>query len=197
MGSKQDAINDVRRKLNEVMNKNESRVMVGWSPAHVDRAEGEVWDDADGRKWTRKNGTIQNITKMDGAKTPWFCPECRKIMSHRLDTKFWRIRGKCMDCVIVEETKMRKDGTWNAYEASHVRANYIAFLKDKIAEHQDYYDTISQPEILLADDWNILMVEKWKVDIPTIKKDIQADIDLLTEELRKVESGEYDATDDK
>lgn len=197
MGSKQDAINDVRRKLNEVMNKQESRVMVGWSPAHVDRAEGEVWEDSDGRQWTRKDGTIQNITKMDSAKTPWFCPVCRKIMSHRFDTKFFYLRGKCMDCVIVEETKMRKDGTWKAYEAAHVKANYISFIKDKIAELQDYHDTISSPEIILADDWNILMVEKWKVDIPTIKKDIQANIDLLTEELRKVESGEYDATDDE
>ena len=107
-----NAINNVRRKINEVMKKTDEKIVVGWRPDYVKREEGEEWVDADDKRWTVRNGIIQNITKLDSAKMPWFCPSCEKIMNHRLDTKYWRLRGKCMSCVIVDETKMRAEGKW-------------------------------------------------------------------------------------
>jgi hypothetical protein len=194
--SNHDAINNVRRKINEVMKKTDERIVVGWRPPTQDSyKEGDIWTDADDRKWTIKNGIRQTITKLDTAKTPWFCPACEKSMSHRLDTKYWTIRGKCMECVIKDETEMRRQGTWKEYEQSKVRANFIAFLKDKIQELTHLHETVSSPEIIHADDEKILMIEKWNVDIDKIKEDLMTDLTELKTMLEKVENGELDETE--
>ena len=64
-----DRINDVRRKINEVLTKEDNRITVGWRPPTKDYKEGDVWTDAEGKKWTIKNGIKQNVTKLDTAKT--------------------------------------------------------------------------------------------------------------------------------
>lgn len=183
-----EAINNVRRKINEVMKKTDERIVVGWRPSMQDRKEGEVWEGPDGKQWTVKNGIIQNITKLDSAKTPFWCPQCSKPMNHRLDVKFWNKKGKCMDCVIVEETKIRKEGRWVEYEKSVMKANFIAELKDTIKELEHVYETVSAPEIVHADDTRILMIEKWHVDIEQVKEDIKNDLEKLRAKLIEVES---------
>lgn len=178
-----EAINNVRRKINEALKKDEQRIVVGWRPEFVNRKEGDIWEDHDGRKWTIKNGIKQTVTKLDSAKNPWFCPECEKAMSHKLDSKFWRIRGKCWDCVIKEETKMRAEGRWEEYEKKVIKQNYIAALKDRIEELQEYHDTITAPEFIDADDKQILNVEKWNVNLDTVKNDIMEEIKLMQQNL--------------
>lgn len=185
--SDHDAINNVRRKLNEVMKKTDERIVVGWRPGLDEHKEGDVWEDNDGREWTIKNGIRQRVTKLDAAKTPWWCPECQKTMSHRLDTKYWRLHGKCMDCVIKYETELRRTGQWEEYEKRKVKANYVASLKDRIAFLENLRDTASAPEIVHADDTRILMIEKWDVDIDKVKEDIQKDIDELNGYLAEFE----------
>lgn len=181
-----EAINNVRRKINEVMKKTDERIVVGWRPSMDDHKEGDVWEGSDGRMWTIKNGIKQTVTKLDSAKTPWFCPECSKAMSHKFDTKSYNSLGKCYDCAVKEETKMRYEGTWEAYAKEQLQKNYIAGLKDKIAELQHYHDTVSSPEFVHADGEKILMVEKWNVDIEKIKADLRADIEELTAHLQEI-----------
>ena len=188
-----EALNNVRRKINEVMKKTDERIVVGWRPSLAQkREEGETWVDEAGKTWIMKDGIKRNVTSLDGARTPLFCPACEKIMNHRLDTKYWRIRGKCMDCVVADETEMRRLGKWKEYEQEIIRANYIAELKDNIAELRDLHETVSAPEVVLADDTRILMIEKWHVDIDKVKADIMDDIVYLEEQLAKIEAGEYD-----
>jgi len=184
-------INNVRRKINEIMKKTDEKIVVGWKPkSDVPRKEGEVWKDIDGKEWTIKNGIRQSVTKMDDAKMPWFCPECEKVMNHRFDTKFWRIRGKCMDCVVKDETEMRRNGTWKEYEQEKVRANYRSALVDYIEELKDLHRTVKKPEFIHADDKNILMNEVWHVDINKVKEDIASDIEYYEELLVKFDNGE-------
>lgn len=183
-------VNNVRRKINEIMKKTDERVVVGWRPELQEtRKEGDVWEDLDGRKWTVKNGIKQTVTKLDLAKTPLWCPKCSKSLSHRFDLKFWRIRGHCMDCNIKEETAIKSQGpeAWAQYEQQIMKANYIASVKDKIEELEDLYKNASNIEIIHADstNGNILMVEKWDVDINKIKEDIQKDLTFLKEQLRQ------------
>lgn len=175
-----EAINNVRRKLNEVMKKTDERIVVGWRPGLEPKyEEGDTWEDLDGKKWTIKNGIKQTVTKLDAAKTPWFCPHCTKAMSHRFDTKSYNTLGKCYDCAIKEETKMRYEGKWEEYSRQQLQKNYIAGVKDKIAELQHYYDTVSAPEFVHADGEKILMIEKWDVNVDKIKDDLKKDIDEL------------------
>lgn len=181
-------VNDVRRKINEVMKKTDERIVVGWRPDMQDHKEGDVWEGLDGRMWTIKNGIKQTVTKLDTAKTPWFCPQCQKAMSHRFDSRSYNTLGKCYDCAVREETKMRYEGTWEDYAKKQLQKNYIAGLKDKIAELQHYHDTVSSPEFVHADDEKILMIEKWNVDVDKIKLDLQKDIQELTNHLHELES---------
>jgi ribosomal protein L33 len=184
-----EAINNVRRKINEVMKKTDERIVVGWRPTLEEkRNEGDVWEDSDGRKWTVKNGIKQNVTKLDLAKTPWFCPHCQKSMNHWLDGKFWNLRGKCFDCVIADEAQIRAEGKWEEYEQQIMKANYIASLKDKIAELQYYHDTVSSPTFVHADDERILMIEKWNVDIDRIKAELLIDIEDMKKHLAEIEA---------
>lgn len=190
-------LNNVRRKINEIMKKEDGRIVVGWRPGlNTKREEGEVWETHDGRQWTVKNGVTQTVTKLDGAKTPWFCPVCEKAMPHRFDTKFWRIRGKCMDCVIKDETEIRRQGKWEEYEQQILKANYRAALAEKIMELQDYHDTMSNPEFIYADDYNILLREKWNVDINKVKEDIIAELDILKKKLEDFDNEYGDTNED-
>lgn len=182
-----EAVNNVRRKLNEVMKKTDERIVVGWRPGLEPKyEEGDVWEDVDGKKWTIKNGIKQTVTKLDAAKTPWFCPQCEKAMNHRFDTRSYNRLGKCYDCAIKEETKMRYEGTWETYAKEQLQRNYIAGLKDKIAELQHYHDTVSAPEFVHADGEKILMIEKWDVDVNKVKADLKKDIDELTAHLNNL-----------
>ena len=98
-------------------------------------------------------------------------------MNHWLDTKFWRLRGKCQDCVLKEETELRLTGKWEQYQLVGELKNQISFLEDKINELISYRDSLSEPEIIHADDEKILMVEKWTVDLNKVRSDINADIE--------------------
>lgn len=187
MSKNQDALNDVRRKISEVLNKEDKRLVFGWrGESEPTRNEGDVWEDSSGKQWTMKNGIRQKVTKLDTAKTPFWCPACSKPLNHKFDVKFWRIRGKCMDCVAKDETKIRREGKWREYERSVMLRNYIAEVNDKITELQHYYDTFTTPEYLLMDEHEkkVLLTERWEVDEEKIKADLMKDIEMLKENLR-------------
>lgn len=178
----EEALVNVRRKVSEVMNKEGKKLVFGWrGETEPPRSEGEVWEGKDGRTWTIKNGIKQTVTKLDDAKTPWWCPKCSKPLNHRFDMKFWRLRGHCMECQAKSETEMRFNGTWKQYEKNVMLRNYLADLRYKIEELQDYHDTLSKPEFVNADDTNILMLERWDVDIPKVRADIKEEISKLEE----------------
>ena len=199
MSNNQDALNNVRRKVAEVMKKESDKLVFGWrGEAEPTRKEGDVWEDSSGKKWTVKNGVRQNVTKLDAAKTPFWCPKCTKPLNHRLDLKFWRIRGYCMDCVAKEETEIRRQGKWEEYERKIMLRNYIAAVTDKIAELQHIHATFSKLEFINADDTRILMMETWDVDEEKVKADLQKDIEALKgylkETIEKYGTGEDDET---
>lgn len=178
----EEALNNVRRKISEKLKKDDERLVFGWrGEAEPTRKEGDIWEDSTGKKWTVKNGVRQSVTKLDDAKTPWWCPRCSKPLNHRFDVKFWRIRGHCMDCVIKDETELRRLGKWEEYEKKVMLRNYIADISDKIAELEAYHDTVSKPEFLLMNEHEktVQMMEKWDVDIDKLKEDLRKDIETL------------------
>ena len=201
MFKNEEALNDVRRKVAEKLKKDDQRLVFGWrGEPEPTRKEGDVWEDINGKKWTIKNGIRQSVTKLDDAKTPWWCPRCNKPMNHRFDIKFWRIRGHCMDCVIKDETEIRRQGKWEEYERKIMLRNYIAQVEDKIAELQSYHDEVSKPEFLIMNEneKTVLMMEKWDINIDKLKSDIRDDIETLqnylNEAIAKYGTGEDDET---
>jgi hypothetical protein len=201
MFKNEQALNDVRRKVAEKLNKDEKRLVFGWrGEPEPTRKEGDVWEDVNGKKWTIKNGIRQSITKLDDAKTPWWCPKCSKPLNHRFDIKFWRIRGHCMDCVIKDESKIRREGKWEEYERKIMLRNYIAEVEDKIAELQSYYEQVNKPEFLLINENTKAVQMMWKcgVFVYRVKADLKQDIETLQqyldETITKYGTGEEDET---
>ena len=191
---KKNPINDVRRKINEVMKKHDEKVVVGWRPSYKKREEGDVWTDETGKEWTKKDGLIQSTSRLQEARMPLFCPECGRIMNHRHDTKFWRLRGHCKECVVKHETKLRVEGKYTEYREKIVRENYRAQLVDRIEELKDIRETVKAPEVLMDMGEGRMFTEKWDVDIEQVKRDIQQDIDYLEDMLEKFDNGELDGT---
>lgn len=189
-----EALNNVRRKINEVMKKNDEQIVVGWRPGLQEkREEGEVWEALDGTKWTVKNGIKQKVTKLDTAKTPWWCPKCNKSLSHKIDVKFWRLRGHCFDCNIKAEMEIRTQGNWKEYEETLMKKNFIAEMKDTLQQLQHIKDNLSAPEVMHFDDHEkkLLMVEKWDVDLDKVRNDLERDITILKKSIAKAEAGDF------
>lgn len=204
MFKNEEALNDVRKKVAEKLKKDDQKLIFGWrGEPEPTRKEGDVWEDVNGKKWTIKNGIRQTVTKLDDAKTPFWCPKCSKPMNHRFDIKFWRIRGHCMDCNVKHETELRRQGKWEEYERKVMLRNYIAAAKDRLQELQHYYDNLSKPEYLLMneEEKTVLMMEKWDVDINKLREDLSKDIEAiknsLAETIETYGTGEEDETENQ
>ena len=185
---------DVATKL-----KKWDRPVFGYTPEpEQERKEGDVWEDQYGKKWTVKDGLRQSISKLQSARTPWFCPKCSKSMSHRFDDKFYTLYGQCYDCTVKEHTKMRIDGTWEAYEKKQLRNNERAFLKDKIDEYKDYIRTFKVPQVHYQDGrWEtIAKLEHFKGMFEQIRTDIKLCEDRIAQ-LDAEEKAEREKNDDQ
>lgn len=177
MSTNEDALSNVRRKVAEVLDKDSKKLVFGWRPGTEQaREEGERWEDSSGKRWEMKNGIRQTITKLDGAKTPWWCPKCSKPLNHKNDVRLWKLHGHCVDCQVQFEMKLRREGTFEEYVLKSNVRSIIAELREKIAQLQEYHDTFSTPEFINSDGTQILGIERWNVDVDKIKEDLRADI---------------------
>jgi len=161
------ALNGIRRKMGNVLKKDQALKVSMFIPSKEKHDEGDVWEEND-KIWTMKNGIKQSISKVAGAKTPWFCPKCEKIMRGRADDRMWILRGKCHECVTKDETVIRLSGKWEEYETKMMRANAMAYLKDMIEEIQGYVSLVADPQLHFIDG----TFENWKVDMKPLKKEL-------------------------
>ena len=172
---------DVHRARNLITGNTNSRTSqgVGYSKKYEHYKEGDIWE-ADGRKWTIKNGIKQNITKMDKfkkmGKTPLFCPECNTLMKKHLDTKVFPAYQKCFDCVVDEEAKFAKQGNSEEYfkglRNHHLQSaigEFTSFMQDRMKESNANFVTE-------AGD-----VENWRGGISKeqLKQELQEGIEFL------------------
>jgi len=118
--NKQFTEKDVKRMRNLIQGKHGEKVgqSVGYAKKTIHYKEGDVWE-ADGRKWTIKNGIKQNITKLDAAKKahimPLFCPNCGSKMHSDIDKPYYNIHKKCFNCVVEFEHHLKTSGLYEAY----------------------------------------------------------------------------------
>ena len=171
-----ETLNDVRRKVNEVMTKYTDKIVFSYNtPAEEpEHKEGEIWEDKNGKEWTIKKGVKQSISKMEGFRTPMFCPACEGVMRSNADTKMWRMHGKCLNCVVEFETQLRRDGKYEIYEQKKMLDNRISFYGDKIAELHSYMATLAAKVQFAHSDGTL---QDWHVDLVAVKTNIQKDID--------------------
>ena len=177
---------DVERMRNLIQGKygEKNGTSVGFSAPHKEYKEGDIWEKDD-RTWTIKDGIKQNVTKLDKAKKvhtmPLFCPKCKKVMKNRNDKAYYNIHKTCFKCVIKEEDKMKRNGTFEAYrqgikndEIDHRIEDFKVWMKEKVNETNNQY--VSE-----AGD-----VETWKgkIDHDQVDTNMQEVIEYL-ESLKK------------
>lgn len=174
---------DVQRMRNIIKKDYTAKTVtqVGYTKAHVDHQEGDVWEE-DGKKWTLKNGIKQSVTRFDEIKKvinlPLSCPKCNKSMkSTSLNKKMWPIHKMCFDCVVDMETELKRTGQYEQYVRDIVAKgakNYIKDLEDALI------DLVSQKDesfVTEAGD-----IEKWAgngIDTNKMTKEIQEHIQKL------------------
>ena len=110
---------------------------------------------------------------LKGAKTPWFCPECNKVMKQRLDDKMYRLYNHCFDCQIRFETKLRAEGKFEEWEEKKVLNNQLSYIKDQIASIEDWKDEASKP-LVVFDQVGVqeveLQTEKWSQNTEKVEE---------------------------
>tara|TARA_R110002051_G_C8695457_1_gene493648 strand:+ start:562 stop:1110 length:549 start_codon:yes stop_codon:yes gene_type:complete len=121
---------------------------------------------------------------LKAARTPWFCPECKKVMKKRLDDKMYRLYSHCFDCQLKIENKMRIDGTYDDWEKEKVKANRVSWIKDQRISIEEFKEQ-KTPEYYnqVNPDGYSIDKEKWDMDMSLVMK--QADEAL--EHLQKME----------
>ena len=176
---------DVERLRNLVKGKSGERTGqgIGYTKADEFHKEGDIWE-ADGRKWTIKDGIKQNITKLDKFKTtavPLFCPICNKVMNKQLDSHYFKAHSMCLNCTTEKETKLKLEGKWENHkndihnkEIDNLIIEFKAFIKAKTEQKNTGFVTESGE------------VERWigNVDHKKLDDELQKGLEYL-ENLKK------------
>lgn len=177
MSTQQQEMDKVRGKIHDQLTKYADKIIV---PQYVPklhnegREEGEQWKDDNGKEWEMKDGFSRSIPKLQGAKTPWWCPQCTKPLNTKMHVKMWRIRQKCHRCVLEEETTMRLDGTYADYESRKTFENKIDFYKERIIELAYFLENLHAPEFQIFNEETgaMVMLEKWEVPLDQLRSDV-------------------------
>ena len=110
---------------------------------------------------------------LKGAKTPWFCPECNKVMKSRLDDKMYRLYNQCFDCQVKFENKLRVEGKYDEWEQKKVLNNQLSYIKDQIESIEDWKDESSKP-LEVFDQVGVqdveLQTEKWSQNTERVEE---------------------------
>ena len=168
----------IRGSVGEKIKKWESRIVVATTApksTHAERKEGEEWEDSNGKKWTRKNGIVQSISKTAQFRVPLWCPQCHKTMAHKFDTKCYNMHGFCYHCTMKWHTQMRLDGTYDAWEHAYMRREEKAYLLDMVKEREEYIRTFRTPQSHYSDGrWDELApMSQFEPALNQVRKDIE------------------------
>ena len=110
---------------------------------------------------------------LKGAKTPWFCPECNKVMKQRLDDKMYRLYNHCFDCQVKFENKLRIEGKYEEWEEKKVLDNQLSYIKDQIDSIENWKDEASE-SLEVFDQVGIqdveLQTEKWSQNTEKVEE---------------------------
>ena len=136
---------------------------------------------------------------MQSVRMPWFCPQCKKTMKKKLDTKFWRTKGHCFDCQVEFENKLRLEGKFEEYARSLELENRKAYLNDlkqsidefeKSGGKREFFNSVGVQDVELEKEkWEMgeehfnTMVEEAREHITKLEKAIdeeQKELEELT-----------------
>jgi hypothetical protein len=133
-----------------------------------------------------ENSILKTI--QDTLKVPDKCPECGKDMrdhEQSLNFKFYFMRGKCFECVLKEETKIRNKGpeAWKEYQNKIMKANAESWFKDADKEVEILKTQVKETV------WGNADGEMGEVDTTVFIEKMEKDYEKLKKEIREKFSG--------
>lgn len=169
----------------------EKSIQVGYGDQKVGpnakgKKPGDVWE-YNGKKWTMKeNGTITNVTRFDDVRIPMFCPRCESIMNRKADTKSFYSNGTCLDCMIDDHEKMRKEGKLEQFAWKKRIQSSMAWLRDQEKQFEEFkLNSKKNPKFLQSDG----TFEKWSggdINFDKIIEEYTTYLDNYRKELQNV-----------
>lgn len=176
-------------------------IQVGYDPNlnNSKRKEGEEWVDGQGSKWVWKNNTKRKVSKLGQIKIDQRCSICNADMKfgNYLDDRFYPKTGKCYDCNISFESKLKVLGAYADYEKYKIYNSMLSEMKDfkkNITDSIDYIEKNPNEKLQFFNDdgssefWTDDTRQMAKVlsDLKNDLKDVEDNIAKANEELTKL-----------
>ena len=182
---------DVERMRNLIQGKTgaSTETQIGYSKKRVERKEGDIWKE-NRKTWTIKNGIKQTISKLDAIKkevfVPLCCPECSKVMKHKLDKDNYKIHKKCHDCIIEFEHQLRMEGKYDDYIKELKAKNSLNMVDEMESYLLSAVNATKEGYILEQGE-----IENWAggIDKEKMTKDIIEGAKIRRESIKKELSG--------
>ena len=115
----------------------------------------------------------ERMDALKDAKTPWFCPNCDKVMNKRLDDKMYRLHNQCFDCQVTFENKLRIEGKYEEWEEKKMLNNQLSYIRDQIASIEDWKEEASK-QVVAYDQIGVqeieLQKETWSQNTEQVEK---------------------------
>ena len=153
---------DVQRARNLLTGKvnDSTTTQTGYEKQSQTHKEGDIWEE-NSKQWTIKNGLKQTVTKYDALRKlsslPLACPSCKNPMkSTDLNKKMYAIHSQCFECVVLMETRLKAQGTYQDYVRAMMNGNKNAILTD-LEQALDSWmieDTSFVSEDGVVEDWS-------------------------------------------
>ena len=176
-------------------------IQVGYDPNlnNSKRKENEEWEDGQGNKWMWKNGTKRKVSKLGQIKIDQRCSICNADMKfgNYLDDRFFPKTGKCYDCAISFDSKLKSLGVYADYEKYKIYNSMLSEMKDfkkNITDSIQYLEKNPEEKLQFFNDdgsqefWtdNTNQIQKVLSDLKNDLKDIEDNISKANEELSKL-----------
>lgn len=136
-------------------------IQVGYDPnlENNKRKEGEIWEDSQGNKWMWKNGSKRKVPKIAQIKIEQKCSICNADTKwgNYLDLKVYPKTGRCYDCNIVFDSKLKILGVFEDYEKYKI-------YKSMLSEMNDFKQQIEESIIYLESDNSLPKLQYFNED---------------------------------
>ena len=181
-----DSILSTNQRERERQIKNISRVARG---GKVEKKIYVQMEDLDEKKKRQEQVRLDREKKNDrsdalkDARTPWFCPSCKKVMNKRLDNKMYRLYNHCFDCQVSFENQLRIEGKYEDWERGKVLKNKLSWINEQIESVEDWKEQSTKPiEVHNSVGVNEVELEreKWDVNVEKINSMANEAIDEYT-----------------
>jgi hypothetical protein len=165
------------------------------------RQVGDEWTDSKGITWKKTADGKIRVNKQADMIRSLIQPKCSicgmrmDFSNDRLDKKVFPKTGKCFDCLVLEETKIRADGKWDEYEQIKLLKNQRGALMDfkqKVEEAIEYLtnDTGVMGDVLESGElvqYKGKCSPQWLIDAKEDFVKVNAEIEKVNEKIKQTE----------